>query len=749
MANVRTLQRSFNGGELTPEFYGEISDAKYQSGLATCRNFIPLPHGPVTNRPGTAYVRAVKDSTKKTRLIPFNYSTTQTMVIELGAGYFRFHTQGATLLSAGVPYEITNTYAEADLFDIHYVQSADVLTLTHPNYPPKELKRLGAYNWTLTDISFVSSLAAPTGVAAAATGGTGTTYQYVVTAVGSTGIDESLASSSASCSGNLLTTGAYNTVTWSSVSGAQRYKVYKFSQGLYGYIGQTDQLSFKDDNITANMGVTVPISNNPFSGSSNYPGAVSYFEQRRCFAGTINLPQNLWMTRSGTESNLSYSLPTRDDDAISFRVAAREANTIRHIVPLTNLVLLTSSAEWRVTSLNSDAITPSTVSVRPQSYIGASNVQPVIINNNLIYSAARGGHMRELAYSWQANGYITGDLSLRAPHLFDNLTIVDMAYGKAPIPNVWAVSSNGNLLSLTYVPEQQVGSWARHDTDGTFESCCVVAEGNEDVLYVIVKRTVNGSSVRYVERMASRQFTTQADAFYVDCGYSYFYGGTFTRSGTTMTCTLANHPFTNGMSLKFVFSDTSFGGYPSGTAYTISGVTTNTFNLTVANAGATSGTWSQVVTSIGGLTWLEGKKVSVLTDGAVHRQVTVTSGSVTLDYAAAKVQIGLPITADVKTLPWAAQLDSALGQGRAKNVNKVWLRVNNSGGVFAGPDETHLTEAKQRTTENYGAPPALVSKEIQLVITPTWNDAGQVFVRQSNPLPITLVSMTMEVAVGA
>lgn len=683
MANIRTLQRSFNGGELTPEFFGEITDAKFQSGLATCRNFIVLPHGPVANRPGFAYVNTAKYSgTKKVRLIPFTFSTTQTMVIELGAGYFRFHTQGATLLSSGTPYEVANPYAEANLFDIHYVQSADVLTLVHPNYPPKELKRLGATNWTLTDISFLSSLSAPTGVSATSSGaGTTSTYSYVVTAVGQNGIDESPASAPASCTNNILVTGAYNTIAWTAVAGAQRYKVYKFWQGLYGYMGQTDQLTFKDDNIIPAMSTTPAIINNPFNSAGNYPGSVSYFEQRRCFAGTLNQPQNIWMTRSGTESNLNYSLPTKDDDSINFRVAAREANTIRHIVPLANLVLLTSAAEWRVTSLNSDAITPNTVSVRPQSYVGASNVQPAIINNNMIYAAARGGHMRELAYSWQSNGFISGDLSLRAPHLFDNKTIIDMAYAKSPHPTLWAISSNGNLLGFTYVPEQQVGAWHRHDTkDGTFESCCVVAEGNEDVLYAVVNRTVNGNTVRYVERMASRQFTTQADAFYVDCGATY-------------------------------------SGAP--------------------------------VTTLSGLSYLEGKTVNILTDGAVHRQLVVTGGSVTLDYAASKIQIGLPITADVKTLPWNAQLDAALSQGRTKNVNRIWLRVNNSGSVFAGPDETKLTEAKLRTTENYGQPPSLVSQEVQLVISPTWNDAGQVFVRQSNPLPITLVSLSMEVAVGA
>lgn len=805
MPNLRTLTRSFGGGELTPEFYGRIDDSKYQSGLATCRNFITLPHGPAANRPGFAYVRKTKNSDVASRLISFVYSTTQTFAIEMGAGYFRFHTSSATLLAGTVAaytaptvvtisiatpgvvtwnahgfaantavvfsttgalptglvagttyyvispttntfqlsatsggaainttgsqsgvhtgnrayaigdkasfsgvnyyciaattgnappnatywyampttgeYEIPNPYAAADLFDIHYVQSADVLTLVHPNYPPRELRRYGATNWQMVTISFVSALTAPTGVAATSSGGSGTTYNYKVTAVGDSGIDESLASSSVSIAGNLLVTGAYIDVSWAAVTGAQRYNVYKQSNGaLYGYVGQSDGTTFRDDNIIADTGKTPPQSNNPFDGAGNYPGAVSYFEQRRCFAGTNNKPQNIWMTRSGTESNLAYSLPSRDDDSISFRVAAREANTIRHIVPLTNMILLTSAAEWRITSINSDAVTPSTISVRPQSYIGANNVQPTIVNNNLIYSAARGGHVRELAYAWQASGYVTGDLSLRAPHLFDGLTITDSAFTKSPQPIIWFVSSNGKLLGLTYVPEQQVGAWHQHDTDGTFESICVVAEGNEDALYAIIKRTVNGATVRYVERMASRLFATAADAFFVDCGATY-------------DSTPTKH--------------------------------------------------------IGGLSYLEGKTVSILADGAVHPQRVVTGGAIDLDVTASKIQIGLPIIADLQTLPWAAQVDYALGQGRAKNVNRAYLRVYRSSGIFVGPSLIKLTEAKQRTTEAYGSAPALKSEEIQVVIDPSWSDSGQIYVRQSDPLPLTCVSMTLEVTVGS
>lgn len=686
VANIRNLQRSFAGGELTPEFFGKIDDAKYANGLAKCRNFVVKTHGPVENRPGFSFVRAAKDGSKKIRLIPFTFSTTQTMIIEVGAGYFRFHTMGATLLSGGSPYEIANPYAEADLFDIHYVQSADVLTLTHPNYAPRELRRLGATNWQLLTISFAAPVAQPTGLTATPIDQTnvsaGYGYWYVVTAVTEDGIGESAASNAAGVTNNLFASGNANSLAWAAVARAARYNVYKATgsaSGQYGLIGHTADTVFVDDNIYADFSKTPPVFVSVFDSANNYPGAVSYFEQRRCFAGTINEPQKIWMTRSGTESNLTYSLPTRDDDRIEFRVAAREANTIRHIVPLGELVLLTSAAEWRVTSVNSDAITPSSISVKPQSYIGASNVQPLIVNNAMVYAAARGGHIREMGYNWQAGGFVSGDLSIRSPHLFDGLEIVDMAYAKAPMPIAWFVSTSGKLLGLTYVPEQQIGAWHQHDTDGSFESCAVVAEGSEDVLYVVVRRQINGQTRRYIERMASRRFKSQDDAFFVDCGATY------------------------------------------------SGVATET---------------------ISGLHWLEGKTVSILADGAVHPQRVVSGGSITLDQAASKVHVGLPIEADIETLPLAFQIDNGYGQGRPKNVNRAWLRVYRSSGIFVGPSLAALTEANQRTNEPYGSPPALKSEEIEVRVSPSWSDGGQIVVRQADPLPLTIAGLTLEVAVG-
>lgn len=681
MATFRTLARSFNGGEVSPEFFGRIDQATFQTGLAVCRNFRVLPHGPVTNRAGTSFVREVKDSSKRVRVVRFVFSNQQAFAIEFGEGYCRFHTAGATLISAGVPYEVATPYAEADLFDLHYVQSNDVVTIVHPNYAPRELRRLGVVSWSLTTIAFASALAAPGSITAVATTGSGsTTYTYKVTAMGADGLDQSLASASASCTNNLLTTGNLNTIGWAAVAGAARYRVYKESNGLFGYIGQAVGTSFVDDNIAADISTTPPEANDPFVGGGNYPAAVSYFEQRRCFAGTVNEPAKLWATKSGTESNLTYSIPSRDDDALQFRVAARESNAMTHLAPLGDLIALTGAAEWRIASLNGDALTPSTLNVRPMSYVGANGAQPLVVGSNLLFASARGGHMRELGYSTDARGYTTGDLSLRATHLFDNFDIVDLAYAKGPYPTVWAISSTGMLLGLTYVPEQQVGGWHWHDTaaGGAFESVCVIPEGAEDVLYLVVRRTINGATVRYIERMGAGQFVALDDAYFVDCGATY-----------------------------------------SGAA----------------------------VSSITGLTWLEGQTVSILCDGAEHPQRVVAGGAVALDFPAAKVHVGLPIQADIQTLPMAVEIQ-AFGQGRAKNVNKVHLRVQRSSGIKAGPAFDKLVELKQRLAEPYGSPPNIVSDEVSITLGPGWQSGGQVCVRQDKPLPLTIVSMALEVEVG-
>lgn len=888
---IRQYQRAFNGGEVSPSMFARIDDGKYQTGMALCKNFLIEPQGPIVMRPGFKYVNHTKHAGKKARLIPFNFSISQTMVLELGEKYVRFHTLGKTLLGeSGQAYEVETPYLEADLFDIHYVQSADVLTLVHPNYPPKELRRYGATDWRLVDIKFGSSLTAPTGLSVSQTINNNVTnpkdYKrtYAVTALLADGTEESVRSSPVTIDCNPYGDGSYNTITWNAVKGAGLYRVYRDQGGVWCYIGQADKTEIIDENISPDASITPPIYDDAFkqakgitsvtvnNGGSGYvydrrgidttnvalksggtqlsggdwtvtsvnryaeiwcrvydeagkgagavvtpvvkqtkgrdsisfgdgnskeydvckteitgfavtspgsgyssprielsysyahwectasdcwtdtgsskavfsigvepsslsisvsdstgrraelvpvvkdgrieavnvrsggqgytspkvvitsttgsgasatasvdsvgdnPGAVSYFEQRRWFGGTYTRPNNLWATRPGTESDMSYSLPSQDDDRIAVRVAAREANRILHIVPLAQLMLLTGAAEWRVSPLNSDAITPASMSVRPQSYVGASNVQPLVIGSSMIYGAGRGGHLRELGYNYEAGGYISGDVCLRAPHLFDNKTIVDLAYSKAPSPVVWAVSSSGKMIAMTYVPEQQVGGFSTIETKGTIESVCVVAEGDEDIVYVEVLRTMNGQTVRFVERMVERRYTELKECVFVDCAGTYR---------------------------------------------------------------------GEARTEIAGLSWLEGETVNILADGAVEPPQVVKNGKITLTYPAEVVHVGLPFMADMKTLPVAMALqDGSYGSGHKKNVREVFFRVVNSSGTQAGPSFDKLAEYPARSTEFAGSAPDPITDEVGFQIQPQWSQGGQVCVRQKYPLPLRIVSMT-------
>lgn len=685
MPSTKIIQRGFGGGEQSPQMFGRIDDPKYQTGLEVCRNFICLPQGPIQNRPGFEYVLETKYADKKCRIIPFVFNLNQTFIIELGDKYARFHTRGATLMNGSTPYEIETPWAEADLFDLHYTQSNDVITIVHPNYAPREIRRYANTDWRIIECSFSATLTAPTGVKAVRktsadddTNAEKYTFQYKVSCLNADKSEESPASEAVSVVANLYATGTTVEISCNAVAGASYYRFYKNQGGIYGYIGDSETTSIIDDNIAPKVDTT-PRRYDTTIGNGNYPSAVGYFEQRKIFGGFTNDPQRIIMTRSSTEDDLSYSLPVVDTDRINFRVASREFNHIQHIVPLAQLVLLTTGSELRISPLNSDAITPTSISVRPQSYIGSDTVQPVIVNNNVIYASARDGHLRELAYQYQAGGYVAGDLCLRSAHLFDFKRVKDMALYKAPVPIIWAVSSDGTLLGLTYIPEQQIGSWHRHDTDGSFESCACISEEEEDRLYVVVKRTINGKTLRFVERMSSMRFESLADAFFVDCGATYE---------------------------------------------------------------------GEAVTTISGLTWLEGCEVSILADGAVMPSQVVTNGQIVLEYPASKVSIGLAFVSDAKTLPVIIN-EGAYGMGRKKNVSRATLKVYKTSGIFVGPsfDKKDLVEYQQRTTEPCGSPPDMVSGDVLMQLLPSWTDNGSICIRQKDPLPLTLLSIALELSV--
>ena len=586
-------------------------------------------------------------------------------------------------------YSVVSSYDSAHIFDIHYVQSADVLTLTHPLYQAVELRRLGAANWTITAVSFAPTITAPTGLAVAPTVavvGNPTLKWYLVTAIAADNVTESLPQGVAVAANNDLTlAGNFNTVSWNAVAGALRYNVYKSASGSgsYGFVGQVSALTFVDNNILADATHSFPESLITLNGSAgNFPATATYHEQRRFFAGTDNNQQTIYATRNGTEANLTSSLPGQDDDALRFRLAAMQQNRIRHLVPLTDLIALTASGEWRIFADGAAAITPTSLATKPQGYTGASNVQPAVTVGSILYVQAQGSRIRELGYGGDSanNGYKSIDISIMAPHLFNSKTVIAMAYSKAPEQILWCVRNDGVLLGMTYVPDQQVYGWHQHNTDGLFESVCVIPEGNEDATYVVVKRTVDGRAIRYIERMAGRLFTEQADAYFVDCGATY-------------------------------------DGAPA--------------------------------TVIRGLWHLEGKSVQILADGAVEPVQTVANGRVTLTAPASKVHIGLPYLSDLQTLPLAFEGAQAAGQGTLKNILAAHLRHTQTSLFKVGNDFTTMVANDSRDiSDPYGSPPALRTAESRVTVPGDWNTDGQICVRQDQPLPCSVLALVLEVQFG-
>ena len=249
----------------------------------------------------------------------------------------------------------------------------------------------------------------------------------------------------------------------------------------------------------------------------DYPSAVTQYDQRRVFAGSFKNPLKVWFTNAGQQDLMMYHIPIQDDDRIEITAVTADADRIRHAVALDSLILFTSSGELRVFTQNSDALSPRSVAVRAQSYIGANGVQPVIVNNTIFYVASRGGHVRAVQYAYDQGGYTSSDLSLIANHLFDYKDIKDMTLSKAPIQTVWAVSNDGSLLALTVYPDQNISCWSRLVTDGAYKSCCAVSEGMEDHLYVVVEREINGVKKKYIERFSALTVKENSHARNLDC----------------------------------------------------------------------------------------------------------------------------------------------------------------------------------------------------------------------------------------
>lgn len=775
---MNTSQRSFGSGELAPALYGRTDLAKYASGLRTCRNFIVNKAGGATTRPGSQFVCPVRDPAHVVRLVKFVYSLRDTFVLEFGDFSLRFVREGVQLQSAGATYELSTPYAASELADLQIVQSGNTLTITHIDHPPYELTRITDTDWTLGPAVFGPTIGAPGNVTKA--GGTfdATTVSiYQVTAVNGLAGEESLA--------GLLSVGQLTKkptstapveVSWTPVADATSYRVYRSTPaagpGVYGFIGESLEVTFTDNGITPDVAVQPPTNRALFSTPGNYPSVVGYYQQRRIFANTRNNPNTVWASRSGLDGNFTTSTPMQDDDAVTFTLKSDEVDAIRHVINLGKLVLLTEGAEWLIEGDGNGVLTPSAINPRVGSYNGTAALRPIKVDRHLVYVEALGTAVRQLDMASADRGasFDGADLTLFATHLFSGHTIVDWDWQRTPSFVAWAVREDGVLIGVTYLPEQQMLAWHRHDTDGLIENVCVVPEGTEHRVYLVVNRTINGATKRYIERLATLTDRSIVDSFLEydgrDAGAATantmtLSGGAVWDSTELLTITASGAVFTpaeignaihlhgaDGTLLRFLL-----------TAYTSATVMQGYAEALVPATirGVAVAEWDRAVDVVSGLDHIDSEDVAVFADefvvaspnNAAIDALTVHGGTVTLDRPYAHIRVGLPYLCDLETLDIDRPAGSSMKESRMA-IGKLGVILEESRGLWAGGEPPTdddadpldgLTELKVRENEAMSDPPTQISGDASVAIQNTWNSHGRVFIRQVDPVPLTVLAV--------
>lgn len=859
-------QFSFASGEIAPFLYARTDLNRYENGLRSCRNMMIMRHGGATGRPGTMYAGTSLNGGAAVRLIPFIFNETglgQSYVLEFGDQYITFYQNGAPVIVSGpidawligtaytpgnyvsyngvtylsilagtghqpdvsatywraqTQYQIFTPYLQADLAAIQFAQSADIITLVHPSYAPRELNRLGAINWTLTTPTFGSQIPGPTPVDITGTAGADQ-LSYAVTSVNNNGDESDSINYGFGISVGDLAEPSPTTpvsVGWPAVNGAVTYRVYRGANNLVaqqlGFVGEIPYVNFTDTGIEPDytqqppLNQTVingaygpggkghPVTTGLFVGAGNYPAAVGFSQQRRVFGATNNNPLGFWASQPGLFYNYNTHVQVQDSDAVIGQITGEEVNAIEHILELKFMIILTAGAEIYVQGNGSGVVTPSSINASTQSQYGAGPLKPLKVGDTLLFNQSLGAFIRDFGFDFAIDGYRGNDITVFSSHLFDGYTISDWAYQKVPDSIVWAARSDGKLLSCTYVREQQVLAWTRHDfTNGYVENVCTIPENGEYALYLSIRRVINGATVRYIERLSSRIWSDPITASYLDCFSSY--DGRNTGS-TTMTLT-ALGGFQTGITayqqqLTLTASASYFGGVSVGNQIFLQdaewvsshGMEGNQIRLTIQSI--TNGTvavvtpsgavpaefqaiattnWARAVQSVSGLSYLRGQEVSVWADRFVvgsplnyHLTTTYTvsdAGTLTLDKPYSVIYVGLPMTQDLESL----DLETYFGEtmlSRRKRVARTAFYIQNTRSFFSGaenPDTNmqnvddeplfQMFEEKAGTAQlTYDEPPRMLTEQDYIVNQARWSKGGRIFIRNVDPVPLTILSIS-------
>lgn len=690
MARTTLIQNSFNAGELSPLMAARSDQSRYGSGCRVLRNMLLHPHGPAFRRPGLRFMGQCADETVPPRLVPFVFNEEQAYMLEFAPLRMRVWWRGGLVLtSGGSPLVVSTPYAAHHLSSLRWCQSADVLYMVTPHAAPHKLERRSHTDWRLLAVHFGPRVSTPTGLRSMGAPLGSRWHRYVVTAVASGTGEESLPTAELVVAAGAPAVGSAVDLAWNSVPGASEYRVYKAGGGasVYGLLGAAAAgETYADTGRAPDFNEGPPEHRNPFSGQNDYPSLVQFWQQRLCFAGSRSQPQTIWASRTGCYENMGVSRPLQADDAVTVTIASETVSAVRWMMPARKLLVGTGGGEWTLSGQGSEPFSPLSCLLELQSARGSAELPPLAVGDGVLAVQRGGRAVRDFRYSLDVDGYSGADQTILAEHMLRGRNIVDWAYQQSPHSVVWCAMDDGSMAGLTLIAEHQVAGWHRHETDGAVEALGVIPGVPSD--------PAGGDELWLVVRRTvggvQRRYIERLDPA--------FEGETPARA-------------------FFVDSGLSYQGAP--------------------------------VAALGGLEHLEGREVSILADGWVHPPLTVRSGRIYLHRKASTIHVGLGYASDLAPVSRDFVAGDGSTQGRVRRTGRARVRLYRSSGFKAGPDAGHLREMLFRTAQDPVAQaPPLLDGDREVTLDAVLGSEGGVYIRQDNPLPLTVLAVACEVEAG-
>lgn len=782
---------SFTSGELSKRLAGRIDLKYYAQGCDTLENFTNLPHGGVQRRSGMRFVHLAGNQTAESLLIGFEYNIEQAYVLEFfehtdGHGRMRvYKDQGLVLTAPSTPFEMAIPFDPADFAGLRWVQNNNTIYFAHPSYAPRTLTRASHTSWTFATPTLLGQPDVWTAgnwpskvcffesrLCYAATPNQPNTLWF---------------SQTRTYTDFRLNTREVPLEDWSTCTiidansdgqkNGKENDTFLIPKGKIFSSNDVDLVAVKGVNLASNAAYFRYVGASRFDAASadktitfKDTGATGdQVESVYVAAGTLNSAYwEAWEIGDRRANDQGVPLA---DDAIEVTLDAAQPQSIAWVLPKDRLWIGTATATWTLGAASAtEGMSPDNVKASKHSTCGSADVETIGINSSTLFIQRGNRRVREMAYDFQTDSYVTPDKTILSDHILDGLA-EQMEYVQDPDSIVYARKQDGTLASMTYMPEQDVQGWSNVITDGTVEAIASIfgIVDNRTELWLQCARVVDGSTVRTIEFMEGpHEGADTVDAFFVDSGlsydgcnsnasYTFSLTGSVYTAGSSGTITSVGHaPFTSGaVGTVYGLQASSAGALYDPTArryrVTLTGFTSSnacscTFTDAIPTALQSNATprWATLTASVSGLDHLKGGTVQVLLDGSVYpNEVVASDGSITLSKAGAVIHAGLGYTSTLRTMKLEAGSDRGTSQTKRKVISELGVRFLRTVGGKAGvANDTadNLTLIPFRTqSDPMDAPPPLFTGDKAVRVPTGWTKDCRLVVVQEQPLPMTVL----------